>query len=89
MAPNSYVVTVTSLLLVLPLVSSALEHALAEKKKKPSHYLSKWFVFWPVGMRLGLAGIQQVRKPEFVRRSPLKSAHAVQRLTRPGGADAC
>jgi hypothetical protein len=59
-----YVVSVVLLMLVLPLVSIAIELSMG------SHggavfVVGRWFVFWGAGVRLFIAGIRQVVQPSF------------------------
>lgn len=58
-----YLASVVLLLLVLPAVSTAIELLLEGGALIP--ILVKWFVFWPVGARLFLAGVRQVFDPRF------------------------
>jgi hypothetical protein len=61
-----YLAIVLLTMLVLPLGSVA-EHAL--NGAAPLMMLTgKWFVFWGVGARLGLAGLRQVCQPRFTAR---------------------
>src|SRR5262245_61289864 len=59
-----YVLAIVVLMAVLPIVS-----ILVERHFLPSSDLlflgGKWFVFWAVGVRLFLAGLQQTRDPGF------------------------
>ncbi len=60
-----YLATVVLLLLILPIISTAIEvlafgHAFSSSSMK-------WFVFWPM-LRLLIAGIRQVKQPEFTAR---------------------
>lgn len=58
-----YLGAIVVLMLVLPLVSIAVETALGGG---PALVLAaRWFVFWAVGVRLGLAGVKQVAQPAF------------------------
>jgi len=50
-------------MLVLPLASLALELALVGGA--PLLLAAKWFVFWGVGVRVGLAAVRQMAQPEF------------------------
>lgn len=59
-----YFASVVLLLLVLPVVSIAIESTLG------SHTITlfmvgRWFVFWAAGVRLFVAGLRQVMQPAF------------------------
>ena len=58
-----YIISIVLLLAVLPAASVALEMALRGGELLP--ILTKWFVFWPVGVRLFLAGVRQTMQPQF------------------------
>lgn len=67
-----YLAVVALTMLVLPLLSVAIEHA-----QQPAVALSllagRWFVFWGVGARLGLAGLRQIVQPGFTAREIMGS----------------
>ena len=66
-----YLAIVLLTMFVLPLGSIAGEHAL--NGAAPLMVLAgKWFVFWGVGARLGLAGLRQVFQPRFTARDIFK-----------------
>lgn len=54
-------------MLVLPTVSVLIDHAVHPAVGLWS-LIGKWFVFWGVGVRLGLAGLRQVLQPAFTAR---------------------
>ena len=59
-----YVVIVLLTMLILPVGSVVIEHArLPTEALVP--LIGRWFVFWGVGVRLGLAGLRQVVQPRF------------------------
>lgn len=62
-----YLAVVVLTMLVLPGASVLVEHAI-----RPEAALmmlaGRWFVFWGVGMRLGLAGLRQLLQPGFTAR---------------------
>jgi hypothetical protein len=62
-----YLAIVALTMLVLPLGSIAVEHGLHGAAPLMG-LVSKWFVFWGVGVRLGLAGGRQVLRPGFTAR---------------------
>jgi hypothetical protein len=63
-----YLAVVLLTMLVLPLGSMAAEHTL--NGAAPLMALAgKWFVFWSVGVRLGLAGLRQFFQPRFTTRT--------------------
>ena len=59
-----YLAVVALTMFVLPIASIVIEHAL-----NPATSLvflaGRWFVFWGVGVRLGLAGLRQFFQPGF------------------------
>ena len=59
-----YFASVILLLVVLPVVSIAVE-ALLSHHAMSMALVGRWFVFWGVGVRLLLAGIRQVIQPRF------------------------
>jgi hypothetical protein len=58
-----YVASIVLLLLVLPVVSVLIEMATRGGEWLP--LIEKWFVFWPVGVRLFIAGVRQTFQPQF------------------------
>lgn len=58
-----YIVSVLMLLFVLPLGSIAVDHMYTGGPWLI--LLGKWFVFWAAGIRLFLAGLRQMLRPEF------------------------
>jgi hypothetical protein len=65
-----YVATVIALLLILPLGSSVVQLSLRHDASAVA-VLLRWFVFWGVGLRLGIAGIRQIAQPRFTARTIL------------------
>lgn len=59
-----YFVSVTTLLLVLPLLSIAADLLIAGGGDV-WFLIGKWFTFWGAGARLFIAGLMQVTKPQF------------------------
>ena len=62
-----YFLAIAFLMLIGPLVSIAVEAALLHTPLT-LWMAARWFVFWIVGLRLGLAGLRQMTKPEFTAR---------------------
>jgi hypothetical protein len=58
-----YLASIVLLLAVLPVASVVLEMVLRGGELLP--LITKWFVFWPVGVRLFLAGLRQTMQPQF------------------------
>lgn len=58
-----YLAAIVLLMAVLPLASTAMDAMLGGGP--PVALAGKWFVFWAVGVRLGLAGLKQVAQPGF------------------------
>jgi len=59
-----YLAVVALTMFLLPVGSIGLEHL--RYPAEPLVWLTgKWFVFWSVGVRLGLAGARQVLQPRF------------------------
>lgn len=59
-----YPVSVVLLLLVLPAASVIVE-MLVRGGADIMQLVGKWFVFWAVGVRLLMAGLRQVARPQF------------------------
>jgi hypothetical protein len=68
-----YVLVVALTTLILP-VASVLVARMADPGAALIALIGLWFVVWGVGVRLGLAGVRQVLKPEFTARDILGSA---------------
>lgn len=63
--PNKfYIASVTLLTFVLPTIGFLVEHFVTETTLTFDLFC-KWFIFSAVGLRLFLAGIKQVKNPEF------------------------
>ncbi|MGH6865384.1 MAG: DUF6790 family protein [Methyloceanibacter sp.] len=61
-----YIAAIVLLLLVLPLASIAAEAFwLPASAQDLMGLVGKWFTFWAVGVRLFLAGVSQVFRPQF------------------------
>jgi len=60
-----YLAIVVLLMAVLPIGSIVAEIALGHGGADPLFLIGKWFVFWSVGARLGLAGVRQIVNPNF------------------------
>jgi hypothetical protein len=59
--PSLYLISILLFMLILPVVSIAFEWGTLPAWR----LIGKWFVFWAVGVRLFIAGVRQVAKPEF------------------------
>lgn len=62
---HRYLILILTLMLVLPLLSLGIEAALSVEADSLLALIGKWFVFWALGIRLAMAGVVQVRQPEF------------------------
>ncbi len=51
---------------ILPIASIGIEHAMRPEAPLPI-LIGRWFVFWAVGIRLGLAGLRRTLQPAFRR----------------------
>lgn len=60
-----YLAVVILLMGVLPLASIGVEFAVLRGQADLLALIGKWFVFWPVGVRLILAGLRQTADPTF------------------------
>jgi hypothetical protein len=60
-----YSVAVVLLLFVFPVVSIAIEGFASANTASLLFLIGKWFVFWPVGIRLFVAGVRQTMQPQF------------------------
>jgi hypothetical protein len=65
-----YIAIVTNTMFILP-VGSILFAVRANPDAEIIDTMGKWFVFWGVGARLGLAGARQILRPEFTARDIL------------------
>jgi hypothetical protein len=60
-----YLPTIVLLMLVLPLLSVAAQASMLPDIGALMGLVGKWFTFWGVGVRLVLAGLNQVFRPSF------------------------
>jgi hypothetical protein len=60
-----YLGAIVLLMLVLPLLSVAAQTSMLPGAGALMGLIGKWFTFWGVGVRLFLAGISQVFRPQF------------------------
>lgn len=63
-----YFVVIPLFMLILPLACIAAEYAWLHTSADLVVLTGKWFAFWGVGMRLGLAGFKQAFNPAFTAR---------------------
>jgi hypothetical protein len=62
-----YLAVVLLTMLVLP-AGSVIADQLAHPETRLIVVIGRWFVFWGVGVRLGLAGLRQIVQPAFTAR---------------------
>lgn len=60
-----YFVVIALFMLILPVGSIAAEYVWLHTSSDLVALTGKWFAFWGVGMRLGLAGLRQAFNPAF------------------------
>lgn len=60
-----YFVVVALFMLILPVACIAAEYSWLQSSTDLVSLTGKWFAFWGVGMRLGLAGLRQAFNPAF------------------------
>ena len=60
-----YLGAIILLMLVLPLLSVAAQASMLPDAAALMGLVGKWFTFWGVGVRLFLAGLMQVFRPQF------------------------
>jgi hypothetical protein len=60
-----YIAAIIGLMLVLPLLSVAAQTSMLPDAGALMGLVGKWFTFWGVGVRLFLAGLNQVFRPHF------------------------
>lgn len=60
-----YFLVIALFMLILPLASIAAEFAWLHSSSDLVALTGKWFAFWGVGMRLGIAGVRQAFNPAF------------------------
>jgi len=60
-----YFLVIALFMLILPLASIATEFAWLHSSSDLVALTGKWFAFWGVGMRLGIAGLRQAFNPAF------------------------
>lgn len=63
--PRMYFVVIALFMLILPLACIAAEYQWLQSSTDLVALTGKWFAFWAVGMRLGLAGLRQAFNPAF------------------------
>ena len=63
-----YFVVIALFMLILPVASIMAEHSWLHTSADLVALTGKWFAFWGVGMRLGLAGLRQAFNPAFTAR---------------------
>lgn len=63
-----HLLAVVVLMLILPIGSIAVEYVAAVEAIGLLPLVGKWFVFWASGVRLLLAGLSQIFRPEFTAR---------------------
>jgi hypothetical protein len=64
-----YLGAIILLMLVLPLISVAAEAPMLPDAGALMGLIGKWFTFWGVGVRLFLAGLMQVFRPQLLPRT--------------------
>ncbi|MDB5281502.1 MAG: hypothetical protein JWO06_577 [Bacteroidota bacterium] len=62
--PSLYLISVLLFMLILPVSSVAFEY-FRHTADLGWLLIGKWFVFWAIGVRVFIAGVRQVTKPEF------------------------
>lgn len=65
-----YYAIVAGLMFLMPGLSILLDVLPGSQEFAPG-LIAKWYVFWPVGLRLGLAGLRQIFQPGFTAREIL------------------
>lgn len=63
-----YFIVIALFMLILPAASIAAEYYCLHTSADLLALTGKWFAFWGVGMRLGLAGLRQAFNPAFTTR---------------------
>jgi len=63
-----YFIVIALFMLILPAACVAVEYAWLHTSADLVALTGKWFAFWGVGMRLGLAGFRQAFNPAFTAR---------------------
>jgi uncharacterized protein DUF6790 len=66
---SKYTLSIVLLLLVLPVASIFIEYFADPRPHDVMWLVGKWFTFWGCGVRLFVAGVTQVLKPQFTARS--------------------
>lgn len=89
--PNKfYIISVSALTFILPIVGFLAEHFVTNIALTFDIF-GKWFIFSAVGLRLFLAGIKQVKNPEFTAKQifHLNSSESFPILRELGFANIC
>ena len=60
-----YFLVIAIFMLILPVLSIAAEFSWLHTSSDLIELMGKWFAFWGVGMRLGIAGVRQAFNPAF------------------------
>ncbi len=62
---KSYLLIILLLMLILPLISLAVEFGFYHPEASLINMAGKWFLFWGIGVRLFTAGLKQASNPAF------------------------
>ncbi len=60
-----YILMIILLMFVFPIASVLMETFIFKSTIGTALLIGKWFAFWAVGIRLGLAGLRQIVSPKF------------------------
>lgn len=62
---KKYLLSIVFIMFVFPLLSMIIEGISDHSRTHLIELIGKWFVFWAIGIRLFMAGINQVMRPGF------------------------
>lgn len=71
-----YFLMVIGLMVLAPLISIVIELVVAQGSADVLFVAGKWFLFWGAGVRLFIAGVSQVIRPQFTAQNILGEATA-------------
>ena len=63
-----YLVSILLFMVLLPILCIVIQWRAQDLRLSSWPLVGKWFVFWPVGVRLFIAGLRQATKPAFTAR---------------------
>lgn len=69
---KQYIIVASLLTFLLPAICAVTEILIQKNSEVPFYIISKWFIFFAVGLRLFTAGIKQIIHPSFTAKDIFK-----------------